>query len=180
MNDEVLLSGDLAEKNIVADSPIQFTFIGRSVAAGKTKTSAAAWIALVVSLISAGFSIYQWRNGLREARINSSIELSKAYLADHDVPRNYAMILDFALEKPRDNEAFLRERSFVDRIDYISHLANEGQIDNAYLVSRLKCDIDFIASTVGPKRPDLQFAMTEIVRYAKSHPRTDCPEYRPR
>jgi hypothetical protein len=41
--------------------------------------------ALIISLLSATFSVYQFFDGERQAHINSALEISKAYLMDKEV-----------------------------------------------------------------------------------------------
>jgi hypothetical protein len=98
------------------------------------------------------------------------------YLQDKDISRSYAMILDYNPKNVRTNEEFLRERSFVDLINYIANLANEDLIDNRYLSWRIKCDIYYVGTIVAPKRPDLTNAVRDITRYVRAKRDTDCPE----
>jgi hypothetical protein len=73
-------------------------------------------------------------------------------------------------------EEFLRERAYVDFLDYVARLANEGNIDNRYLSWRIKCDLNYIANVIGPKRDDLRLAIKDIVRYVQAGRDSDCPE----
>jgi hypothetical protein len=136
-------------------------------------------IAICISLGTFGFSVYQSRDTQHEHRINAAIELSKMYLQDKEISDRYAMILNYDPKKARSNDEFLRERSFVDLINYIATLANQNLIDNHYLSWRIKCDIYFVGKIVAPNRPDLTNAVRESTRYVDEERAADCPERAP-
>jgi hypothetical protein len=60
------------------------------------------------------------------------------------------MLIEYDAGAKRNADDFLNERSYVDLIDYISHLANAGLIDNRYLADRIKCDISYVSKIIAP------------------------------
>jgi hypothetical protein len=64
-------------------------------------------LSTTLSVLSLGFSWYQWSEARDDARKNASIEISKTYLSDPEISKRYALFLDFKSGASRDNEVFL-------------------------------------------------------------------------
>jgi hypothetical protein len=139
-------------------------------------SSVIAGAALGLSVATSIFSGYQWIDTRHQERINAAIEFSKAYLQDSDIAGRYAKILDYDPKNIVSKEDFVKERSFIDLLNYIANLANQNLIDNRYLSWRIKCDIYYVAKFVVPKRPDIANAMEDITRYVDENRAADCPE----
>src|ERR1700732_64638 len=94
------------------------------------------WLALfgfVLGVANAVFSSYQWWNSQYQSRVTAAIELSKTYLQDIAFSRRLRLFVD-TTQKGTGNHGDdeFRERSYVDFLDYVSRLANEGLIENQY------------------------------------------------
>jgi len=137
-------------------------------------------IAIAISVVSFLFTGYQWWNGQRESRINAAVEISRIYLLDPDVKRGYDVFLNYKVSaRPSGefSEEFLRERSYIDFVNYISDLANRDRINNDYLSSRIKCDIAYVVKVVRDQRAELRQAIREAVQYHESGKDADCPDF---
>jgi hypothetical protein len=134
----------------------------------------------LISIAAAAFSVYQWFDTQRQQRISAAIEFSKDYLHDPEMVDRYAKLLDDDPKKrPMSNEDMLKERSFIDLLNYIAALANVDLIDNRYLSWRIKCDIYYVGRFIVPNRPDIANAMKDITRYVTEHRAADCPDRAP-
>jgi hypothetical protein len=118
------------------------------------KTKPIAIIALLLSIATATFSVYQWWSGRRDAYINNTIELSKSYIEKYHDNDSKAIATVF---KMRD-EALKHEGEFMyeyaidknakeqfwqtwSRLSYVAFLANRGRLDADYMPMELKCSI---------------------------------------
>lgn len=118
---------------------------------------------------------YQWLVAQQQIRVSAAIDISKSYLQNRELREAQSTILK-TTEPELYSENWLRERAFVDLNDYIARLANEGLIDNAYVSSRVKCDIAWIDRTANTYRKDLAGAAKQISAYVKAENHRACPE----
>lgn len=84
---------------------------------------------LWLSIATAVFSFYQWFDTQRQQRISAAIEFSKDYLHDPEMVSRYAKLLDYDPKMTMSNEEMLKERSFIDLLNYIASLAKLDLIE---------------------------------------------------
>jgi hypothetical protein len=110
------------------------------------KSSAVAKLAFALSIITAGFSFYQWRHAEEQSSITATVDYSIKYYQDADVRtdrRAFVNIWEFATNKdivPEKNDWNLVFRHF-ERMDYIARLINTGKFNLKYVSDRLICDL---------------------------------------
>jgi hypothetical protein len=141
------------------------------------KSNMIAKIALSLSLISTAFAFYQWSDSQRQNRVNAAVELSKIYLTTGSLSHGYALLLDVEpTEAPGNYEKFLPARLYLDFLEYVAYLANQGRIDNSYISERIKCDIAHVHKTFIPKHPSWSRDTKEMAIYMKERRDADCPD----
>lgn len=124
-------------------------------------------ISLVASLATFGF---QYFTAQSQQRINTAVEFSKMYLTDKEISNRYGMLV-FS-ENPItgfDKTRFLEARSYVDLIEYISHLSNKRLVNDDYIATRIKCDIVYVRETIVAKHPELSDAIDEMTKFVRDH-----------
>jgi len=99
------------------------------VAESPSKTARAA---LALSIVSICFSVFQWWNTEKEARISAAIDVSRNYYKDLNLPQAHALMKAYVGGNlNRDElELFVRE---ADYLNYIAKLANENKLDKNFL-----------------------------------------------
>ena len=80
------------------------------------------------SPLSIVFSFFQWWSSEQKNRISAAIDLSKMYLSDREMNSRYLLLFNYEPGAKRDGEEYLRERAYVDFLNYVAHLANEGNM----------------------------------------------------
>src|SRR5208283_685135 len=100
----------------------------------------------VLSVLTAVFSGFQWWHGEKEAIIKATADLSKQYIVDHDF-YDLAVQLSALGNKPAmiDTETKRKAFKWIQYLEYIAFLTNNGLLDEAYLAPELKCDISVVA-----------------------------------
>jgi len=91
-------------------------------------------LALIVSLTSAGFTVYQWRATDSEARTMAAIDISRKYLDDS---RSAEQLANFRVERGATDAS----HRLLSHLNYIAYLANTDRIDGRYLAPQVTCDI---------------------------------------
>jgi hypothetical protein len=104
------------------------------------KPSKIAIVALVLSVITASFSTYQWWDNQRNMRIAAAIEVSKKYESSNTRPLAdavFALVKGKQLTRDQASEIF---RNMLE-MEYLAFLANRNKIDVDYLSYPIKCSI---------------------------------------
>jgi hypothetical protein len=96
-------------------------------------------LALVVSIVTGGFTLYQWLNTENENCIVAAIEISNKYLADKDIQTIMHKLRYKSVTS--DEEAVVYRLLF--RLNYIAYLANLGRVNRDYLALQISCDIRY-------------------------------------
>lgn len=136
--------------------------------------SVLATLGFALAFVTALFTVYQWRAGQSQTRINAAVELSKTYLIDPEIPRRYALFVDSKAEPiPGSLDTHLRARSYLDLLNYIAHLANENLIDDRYVNGRIKCDIYWMVKDA--QLPPGYQPGQAMAKYVKDGKATGCP-----
>jgi hypothetical protein len=115
-----------------------------------------ALVALVLSVISTGFGVYQWWSSGRDEKIRAAIELSDRYI-------DQRVDAELYLNKFRAGQGGAKEllepvQNQFARLTYVAFLANRGYVDPNYLSQRLICDL-------------VQLDDPEAKAFNKSHPK---------
>jgi hypothetical protein len=102
-------------------------------------------LALIVSLLVAGFSIYQFEHADSEARIVAAIDVSRKYLEDTQLPNQLATYRREKSPSDSSNRLLLR-------LNYIAYLANTNRLDGRYLSLQIGCDMKEVYNVHGSKK----------------------------
>ena len=107
------------------------------------KPSSIAIIALCLSIVSLGFSGYQWWNCQSEARIAAAIEVSKKAASMSRDEVNKLSEAEIALFKGRQLDAEQATMIYwhIEETEYLAYLINRNKIDLDYLSVPVKCGI---------------------------------------
>jgi hypothetical protein len=100
--------------------------------------SKTAKVALAISILTACFSIFQWWNTEKEARISAAIDVSRNYYKDLNLPQVHALMKAYVGGDLSHDELqlFVRE---ADYLNYIAKLANENKLDKTFLSRDIHC-----------------------------------------
>ena len=129
--------------------------------------------ALVVSIVSAAFSIFQWLNSERESRIAVAVDISRNYLKERD--QNASALVLKAVTGGADSisqtelEAIGR---YSDLLSYIALLANNNRLDKAYLADTVACDIFYANKAIGILKKYFEKQDPEMLRFIRANPCT--------
>jgi hypothetical protein len=108
----------------------------------KPSDTTIALFALVISIVSAAFTFFQWWHAEAQAKISVAVEISKSYLKERDVAASGLVVRAVsggaASISPSDAEAIGR---YADQLTYIAFLTNRDRLDKAYLADTITCDI---------------------------------------
>jgi hypothetical protein len=99
------------------------------------RTGIIAIAALILSIGTAGFSVYQWWSGRNEARISAAIDFSKRRFEGTGpsiaiTPQN----------QKEATEVILQTRWH----EYLAHLINNNRLDDRYLAQVIKCEMTVV------------------------------------
>jgi hypothetical protein len=152
---------------------------------GATETMAL-WISVVsflIATVAAAFAVYLWYFGRIEAKRLATVELSIKIVTD---PKTYELMnkTDEYLRGNGDEPHFAAAESWTIYLDYIAYLADEGEIDDAYLVPFVKCQIvSWDMNVLQAQRAPVPASAARLVRFgphavsylAKHRDHLDCP-----
>ncbi len=107
------------------------------------KSNGLAVAALIISIGTAAFSIYQWWNSERSSRINAAMEVSKHYLEDKELnaARMEINMMVSVKQQTVSVESSLATRAYISWLNYVAFLSNNERLDPDYLAELLTCDI---------------------------------------
>jgi hypothetical protein len=140
-------------------------------------------ISLLIAAVAAAFAVYIWYVGRIEAKRLATVELSIKIIAD---PKTYELMnkTDEYLRGNGDEPHFAAAESWTIYLDYIAYLADEGEIDDAYLVPFVKCQIvTWDMNALQAQRAPVPASAARLVRFgphalsylAKHRDHLDCP-----
>jgi hypothetical protein len=129
-------------------------------------------IALVISLCTAAFSIYQWWTGQREARIVAAIEVSNKQLEKRDESLLLTIAKWYSNRGIESVPDYMRIAAHYDELEYIAFLANKDRVDKDYLSMSVVCDIvltEGAMNNIKKKVPELsKFTSQDMSDFSKS------------
>jgi hypothetical protein len=145
----------------------------------------ALWVSIVSFLIAAAaaaFAVHIWYVARIEPKRLATVELSIKIITD---PKTYELMnkTDEYLRGNGDEPHFAAAESWTIYLDYIAYLADEGEIDDAYLVPFVKCQIVMDMNALQAQRAPVPASAARLVRFephavsylAKHRDHLDCP-----
>jgi hypothetical protein len=145
----------------------------------------ALWVSIVSFLIAAAaaaFAVHIWYVARIEPKRLATVELSIKIITD---PKTYELMnkTDEYLRGNGDEPHFATAESWTIYLDYIAYLADEGEIDDAYLVPFVKCQIVMDMNALQAQRAPVPASAARLVRFgphavsylAKHRDHLDCP-----
>jgi hypothetical protein len=131
------------------------------------RPSTVAIIALVVSILTASFSIFQWWTADKELRKTAAIEFSMKFLADEKLEVGFEAVGDSHAVK-YDGNSIGEASRYLKTIEYMSWLINTGRYDASYVAPAVLCNIFFTYSlAAGSPIPAINAA--KVVEMKKIH-----------
>lgn len=130
-------------------------------------------LALVVSVMGAIFSMFQWHRSEMDARASSAIEFSKGYMNDSQELQNQLGALITLSDKVRNTkqnrvgEADLGDPfRIIKRLEYIAFLIHKDMLDDAFIYENIKCDMTAVVIYLAPLQsiPEFQSASVENIK----------------
>jgi hypothetical protein len=146
----------------------------------KTSVQIAA-MALVVSLLSSGFAIYQWWTSGRDEKIRATIDVSNKYTEEAVDPNaladSYEIVKNKFQSGTRDFTDKLQAtpiliKKHFERLEYISYLANRDKLATGYLSQFVICDIERASDDLTNLKtliPGLPDNLAETNKFAIQH-----------
>jgi hypothetical protein len=96
-------------------------------------------LALVLSILSSGFAVYQWWSSAKEERIRAAIEISNKFNDDAVNPAWIASQVTMGYGVA--TEQFTKVGNYFYRLEYVAYLANHDLVDKRYLSESVLCAI---------------------------------------
>jgi hypothetical protein len=127
-----------------------------------TMSDRIATLALALSLMSSGFSVYQWWTNEQTEHVHATIDVSDKYISQwknlHWL-KSANELGQIGLEAP---EHIRKQKALL---EYIAYLSNKVNLDISYLSNLIICDI-ITTDDSSPK--------SEIAKFKTRHPEGEC------
>lgn len=98
--------------------------------------------ALIISICTATFSVFQWWNSQQEDRIKNAIDFSKNYYKETDTATKFALMAAYSGKSVSISEGLLVAQ-FTDQLEYIALLTNTNKLDRNFLSQDIQCAMVF-------------------------------------
>lgn len=133
-------------------------------------------IALLVSIGTACFSVYQWEGTESAAKRDAAIDFSVKLLDDEKMTdaQNEMLVLKTELNNPYSHEPLDLDkvylaRRYLSKMEYVAYLINSGRLDIHYVAPYVRCNIEF-AWYIADKPPLIrQFDNIQTTEIQKLH-----------
>lgn len=133
--------------------------------------------ALSISILTACFSIFQWWNTEKQARILTAIDVSRNFYKESN--QLSVAIIEVARGKELSDDEADRLSRGQDYLNYIAKLANENQLDKTFLSRDMHCMMlelqqlhDNKLKELGPTFSKTAFEYPDLRKFALT---ADCP-----